>query len=185
MPDYINIDKVCEGKLAQYVKESVRRIQFHGLDLELANLTVEQPKMTLLKVELHNGISRDRKNNKPASEYNIIKGKMFGAPKTSYIPKKDNRHFLDNLDENHKPYVVSATVLIESPMKLFVQNQNFSAVLFGSTDPEPVKNVVRFECEVKYFDLFKILPVNNKPLFGWKITDFNNVLNENPYLPQY
>lgn len=41
LPDYGIIDKVCEGKLAQYVKESVRRIHFHGLDIEMANLTVD------------------------------------------------------------------------------------------------------------------------------------------------
>ena len=60
LPDYGNIDKVCEGKLAQYVKESVRRIQFHGLDIEMANLTVEQPKIKLLKVEVHHGVKVER-----------------------------------------------------------------------------------------------------------------------------
>lgn len=75
--------------------------------------------------------------------------------------------------------------MVESPMKLFVQNQNYSAVLFGSRDEELVKNIVRVEAQVRWLDLFKILPVNNKPQFGWKITDFNNVLNENPYLPAY
>jgi len=79
--------------------------------------------------------------------------------------------------------VIAATVMIESPMKLFVQNQNFSSILFGSNDQEIVKNVVRFETNVRWLDLFKILPVENKPNFDWKITDFNNVLNENAYLP--
>ena len=102
-----------------------------------------------------------------------------------YVPKIDTRHFLDHLNYNHKPYVVSATLLIESPMKLYVQNQNFSSVLFGSTDEELVKNVVRVETQVRWLDLFKIMGTTNKPQFGWKITDFNNVLNENPYLPQY
>jgi hypothetical protein len=58
-----------------------------------------------------------------------------------------------------------------------------SSVLFGSTDEELVKNVVRVETQVRWLDLFKIMNVPNKPQFGWKITDFNNVLNENPYLP--
>ena len=102
-----------------------------------------------------------------------------------YVPKIDTRHFLDHLNYNYKPYVVSATLLIESPMKLYVQNQNFSSVLFGSTDEELVKNVVRVETQVRWLDLFKIMGTANKPQFGWKITDFNNVLNENPYLPQY
>jgi hypothetical protein len=109
----------------------------------------------------------------------------LGAPQTVYLPKNDTRSFLDHLDYNYKPYVVSATIVIESPMKLYVQNQNFSAVLFGSTDEEMVKNVVRVETQVRWLDLFKVMGTSNKPEFGWKITDFNNVMNENPYLPQY
>lgn len=70
-------------------------------------------------------------------------------------------------------------------MKLFVQNQNYSAILFGSNDEENVKNVVRFEANVRWLDLFKVLPVSNKPNFDWKITDFNNVLNENPAVSKY
>jgi hypothetical protein len=120
LPDYRLISDVCEGKLAQYVKESVRRIHFHGLDIELANLTVDQPKIKILKVEIANGISVDRSKNKPASEYNISKTSIMGAPTTVYAPKNDSRHFLDHLDYNYKPYVVSTTVLIESPMKLYV-----------------------------------------------------------------
>lgn len=185
IPDYFMIDSVCEGKLAQYVKESVRRIHFHGLDLELANLTVNQPKLKLLKVEVSNGINVDRSQNKPASEYNITKTTLFGATETVYAPKVDTRHFLDHLNYNYKPYTVAATLLIESPMKLYVQNQNYSSVLFGSTDEELVKNVVRLETQVRWLDLCRIMNVSNKPQFGWKITDFNNVLNENPYLPQY
>jgi hypothetical protein len=43
-----------------------------------------------------------------------------------------------------------------------------------------VKNVIRIEANVRWLDLFKILPVENKPPLDWKITDINNVLNENP-----
>ncbi len=120
MPDYENLYKICEPKLAQYVKESVQRIHFHGLDIELANLKVIQPKMKLLKVEIHHGLSVNRSLNHPKSEYEIKKTSLLGAPETVYVPKNDNRSFLDHLDSNHKPYVVAATVLIESPMKLFV-----------------------------------------------------------------
>jgi hypothetical protein len=66
-------------------------------------------------------------------------------------------------------------------MKLFIQNQNYSNILFGSNDRELVKNVVRFEANVRWTDLLKVLPVNNKPSLKWKITDFNNLMNENPY----
>ncbi len=70
---------------------------------------------------------------------------------------------MDHLDSDYKPYVISATVIIESPMKLYVQNQNFSKVLFGSTDEEIVKNVVKFEAQVRWLDLFKIMGTANKP----------------------
>ena len=41
VPDDVGINKICEGKLAQAVNQSVTRIHFHGLDVEMANLTVE------------------------------------------------------------------------------------------------------------------------------------------------
>jgi hypothetical protein len=76
---------------------------------------------------------------------------------------------------------VSLTCLVESPMKLYVLNQNHSSVLFGSEDSEIVKNVVRYEANLRPIDFFNLLPVDNKMSIGeWKITDFNNVLNENP-----
>ncbi len=120
LPDYGIIDKVCEGKLAQYVKDSVRRIHFHGLDIEMANLTVEQPQIKVLKVEVSHGVSLDRSQNKPESEYNITKNTLMGGKQTVYVPKQDQRSWLDHLDYNYKPYVVAATLLIESPMKLYV-----------------------------------------------------------------
>lgn len=67
-------------------------------------------------------------------------------------------------------------------MKMFVQNQNYSQILFGSNDQEKVKNVVKFEANVRWTDLLKVLPVDNKVSLKWKITDFNNLMNENPYL---
>ena len=82
--------------------------------------------------------------------------------------------------DDHRPYLVSLTCLIESPMKLYVQNQNYSSVLFGSNDEESIKNVVRFEANLRWFDFLNVLPVDNKKSLGaWKITDFNNILNEN------
>ncbi len=101
--------------------------------------------MKLLKIEIHHGVNIERTRNLPASEYNITKNKLMGAPQTVYVPKNDQRAIWDHLDSNYKPYTIAATVLIESPMKLYVENQNYSSVLFGSKDQELVKNVVRFE----------------------------------------
>lgn len=147
----------------------------------MANLTVEQPNIKVLKVEIHNGLKVERSQNSSQEDYNISTSSILGAPTTYYVPKKDTRSILDNFEPNHRPYVIAVTALIESPMKMYVQNQNYSKILFGSDDKELVKNVVRFEANVTYWDLLKMLPVNNKPSMKWKITDFNNLMNENPY----
>ena len=66
-------------------------------------------------------------------------------------------------------------------MKLFVLNQNGSKVIFGSDDDEIVKNIVKFEANLRWYDFLNLLPVENKASIGpWKITDFNNIMNENP-----
>lgn len=65
-------------------------------------------------------------------------------------------------------------------MKLFVMNQNYSKILLGNDNEEMAKNVVRFEANLRWSELFDIMPVFNKPSRGWKITDFNNLMNENP-----
>ena len=41
IPDHEGIEKVCEPRLASYVSDCVKRIHFHGLDVEMANLTIE------------------------------------------------------------------------------------------------------------------------------------------------
>jgi len=60
VPDDIGIRHICEGKLAEAVNQSVSRIHFHGLDVEMANLTVTQPNMKVLKVEIHQGLKVER-----------------------------------------------------------------------------------------------------------------------------
>lgn len=108
--------------MADYVKKSIKRIRFHGLAIEMANLTVHQPKMRVLKAELIHGLDRERSKNLPKGEYTEYKSSLFGAPLRTYVPHNDKRSFLDHLDQNHKPYIVAITCLIESPMKMFVQN---------------------------------------------------------------
>lgn len=181
MPDDVGINKICEGKLAQAVNQSVTRIHFHGLDVEMANLTVEQPNMKVLKVEINSGLNVERSRNGSLDDYNVTESSILGAPTKYFTPKEDKRDVLDHCKPDHKPHVIAVTMLIESPMKMYVQNQNYSKILFGSDDKEHVKNVVRFEANVQFWDLLKVLPVDNKPSLRWKITDFNNLMNENPY----
>ena len=182
IPDYNGLNKICEPRLANYVGESLKRIHFHGLDIEMANLTIEQPSIRVLKAEIHQGLNVDRDSNKSKLDYNVTSNhNIFGAKWNTYVPKNgDNRDILDVFQKNHSPYLVSLTCLVESPMKLYLLNQNYSSVLFGSEDEENVKNIVKFEANLHWFDFFNLLPVDNKRSMGqWKITDFNNVLNEN------
>jgi hypothetical protein len=69
VPDEVGIQKICEPKLAEAVNQSVQRIHFHGLDVEMANLTVTQPSIKVLKVEIHHGLSVNRSQNGSADEY--------------------------------------------------------------------------------------------------------------------
>lgn len=121
-PDYIGLKEICEGKLAEYVNESIKRIHFHGLGIEMANLTVAQPVWKVLKVEINRGLNVERRLNRPETDYKVKNSKLFGAEEKVYIPQPDSRHCLDSLDSDHKPYLVAITCLIESPMKLYVQN---------------------------------------------------------------
>ena len=126
LPDKEGLHDICEANLAAAVSASVERIHFHGLDLEMANLTVEQPSMKVLKVEIHHGLVRDRASNGPADSYVTQETSILGAPATYYVSKEnDTRSFFDFLDDDHRPYLVAVTAMIESPMKLYVQNQNF------------------------------------------------------------
>lgn len=41
IPDYEGIRSLCEPQLAHKLSETLRRIHFHGLDVELEELTVD------------------------------------------------------------------------------------------------------------------------------------------------
>ena len=166
------------------MKQSIEKVHFHGMDIEMANIRNFSDKTEILDVEISYGLNVDRNTNLPEDAYTISKSTLMGAPLTTYTSKKsDNRSIFDTLDRDHKPYLIAVTALIHSPMKLYVWNQNRSKILFGSDDKEPVKNVVKFEANVKWTEFLRILPVHNKRLLSraWKITDYNNVMNENPY----
>lgn len=181
LPDWQGIEKICEPRLADAVNQAVHRIRLQGLSLEMANLTVEQPSIKTLKVEIHHGLNVTRSLNGSESDYNISESTFLGAPTTYYTPVNDNREIFDNLDSSRNPYCIAVTCLIDSPMKLYVQNQNYSQILFGSNDRELVQNVVRFEANLKWSDLLKVGQPENKPGYKWRITDFNDLMKTNAY----
>lgn len=169
------------------MSESLKRIHFHGLDVEMANMTMVQPNIKVLRAEIHQNLSVIRgENMKSIKDYTVTKNhSVGGATWKTYHPadeSKNSNNALDAMDSFHtnKPYLVQITCVVESPMKLFVLNQNGSKVIFGSDDDEMVKNIVKFEANLRWFDFFNLLPVENKASLGpWKITDFNNIMNEN------
>lgn len=114
------IEFVCEPRLAKAVNESLDRIHFHGLDIEMANLTVQQPNIKVLKVEVSHGLQVDRDANGQAGDWNVTESSLMGAPCTYYTPANDTRDCIDGIDDDHRPYCVAVTTIIESPMKLYL-----------------------------------------------------------------
>ena len=113
---------------------------------------------------------------KSISDYKVAKNHSIGgATWKTYNPvdeSKDARDPFDAVDSFHtnKPYLVQITCVVESPMKLFVLNQNGSKVIFGSDDDEIVKNIVKFEANLRWYDFLNLLPVENKASIGpWKL----------------
>jgi len=90
--DQAGLDDICEPKLASYVGESLDRIHFHGLDVEMANLTVEQPSIRVLKAEISQGLNVDRSMNaQSVKSYNVSKNHdIFGAKWNTYSPVAEN-----------------------------------------------------------------------------------------------
>lgn len=134
LPNPDGIAHICEGKLAQAVNQSVQRIHFHGLDVEMANLTVHQPSIKVLKTEVNHGLQVERASNGVESDWSVNNTTFYGAPCNYYKSLANPPDVFDSLELGRKPYCVSVTALIESPMKMFVQNQNYSKILFGSND---------------------------------------------------
>ena len=81
IPDYQGLERICEPRLASYVSDCLKRIHFHGLDVEMANLTVEQPSIQILKAEVKQGLDVNRdNNNRSIKDYNVSNNhNIFGA----------------------------------------------------------------------------------------------------------
>jgi hypothetical protein len=59
------LDKICEPQFVQYLQKSIGAISARGMDIEMANLTVKQPKIDLLSVELTHGLPLQRNQRLP------------------------------------------------------------------------------------------------------------------------
>ena len=179
IPDYEWMNTFVESRLQSYLENSIGQISYHGLDLQMANLTVDQPKIDILDVELTHGLPLDTKDRLPREEYDVVEGSFMGAKCTTYTEKGGKKHsLLDNFDTSYKPYVMTTTALIHSPMKLFVYNQNRTSVLFGNQETDLATNIVKFAVPLRLNEFKSVLPIPNKPrlIDDMRITDFNNVM---------
>eukprot|EP00352_Strombidinopsis_acuminata_P000783 CAMPEP_0176345476 /NCGR_PEP_ID=MMETSP0126-20121128/5482_1 /TAXON_ID=141414 ORGANISM="Strombidinopsis acuminatum, Strain SPMC142" /NCGR_SAMPLE_ID=MMETSP0126 /ASSEMBLY_ACC=CAM_ASM_000229 /LENGTH=51 /DNA_ID=CAMNT_0017692463 /DNA_START=488 /DNA_END=643 /DNA_ORIENTATION=- len=51
----------------------------------MANLTVEQPSIQVIKVEIDHGLNLQRDANMPLSQYNMTESSIMGAPTRYYV----------------------------------------------------------------------------------------------------
>lgn len=175
--DTYGIDLNCEPRLAEMIKIKLRELKKFSFNLEVNTIKIRQS-YKILRMEIFKNINIDRSLNtdfdqKSFSNFNMGLGNMVVA----------NQKGEDySLAQNQKPFVLACTMLVQSPMRLAIFNQNLSKE-FKLRDEEVLDYVVRFETEMNYSDFTWILPTQNKPsrMKFTKITDFNNVLRGNPY----
>jgi hypothetical protein len=62
----------------------------------------------------------ERSQNLPKDAYDMLQSSIMGAKCDYYTQKNGHKSVLDFLEEENRPYLVSVTALVESPMKLYV-----------------------------------------------------------------
>ena len=93
------------------------------MDLEMANMRVKSDKIEVLNVQLTHGLPIDRTKRLSLDQYEVKESKLLGANLKTYKVKGEaNPGVLENLFTNYKPYNLCVTVMMHSPMKLFVYN---------------------------------------------------------------
>ena len=107
---------------------------------------------------------------------NVISALADAKPYVPYRDSKLTRILQESLGGNAR-----TTIIICCSPASYNESETKSTLYFGQR-AKTVKNVVRFEANLHWYDFFNLLPVDNKKSLGeWKITDFNNVMNENLY----
>lgn len=165
------LDLVCEPRLADFMNSNLDIIRKKGYLIELENLKIKHD-FEVIDWKLYKNLRVRREDNKKFVFENY--GKKFSIAKYS-----EDSSFFDNI----RPFVLSSTLKIRTPMKLVVYNQNFSAKIFGKGKDEVMEYSVKFETELGLSDLFWILPVQNKPSRErqTRIVDINDILKGNNF----
>jgi hypothetical protein len=168
----------CESRFLDYITSHVDKIRKDGFVLDIEKLTVKQD-YKLLRVEIYKNLKINRYENKPLHNYSFS---TIPTPLGKAVVAKEEGKDISFV-EDPRPFILATTMLIKTPMKIAILNQNMKKKLHGLPENQITEYVVRFETQLKYSDFTWVLPTQNKPdrLRLTKISDFNNVLRGNPF----
>jgi hypothetical protein len=168
----------CEPVFNTLMLNSLNGIKQQGYQLEIESLRTKF-EYGLLRVELYKFLNVDRAMNKQFNDYDFTNYKTpLGTLITAKEKNEDN-----SITKSLKPFILATTMLIKTPMKIAIFNQNMTRKIYGEPENEIIDYVVRFETQMNYSDFTWILPGPNKPsrLRSTRITDFNNLVRGNPF----
>jgi hypothetical protein len=168
----------CEPRFNTLMLNSLNGIRQQGYQLEIENLRTKFD-YGLLRLEMYKHLNVDRTLNKHFNDYDLS---TYSTPLGKMIIAREKNEDI-SLPKNLKPFILATTMLIRTPMKIAIFNQNMTRKIYGEPENETIDYVVRFETQMNYSDFTWILPGPNKPsrLRATKITDFNNLARGNPY----
>ena len=171
-----------EPRFLDYFLYHIDPIKNAGYQIDIENLRIKQ-KYKILRLELFKNLKMNRFDNRPYKNYRFDFEKFNPLAPLCVATElgEDKTYFL-----NDRPYILAATMLVETPMNVVILNQNRSKKLYAGNEGKDNAYVVRFESEFNLNDLFWILPTQNKPsrLRSTRIADFNNILRGNPFFTE-
>ena len=178
--DTKGIDLVAEPRLADFMTSKLLKLKSYGFNLEIDTIKIRQ-NYKILRMEIFKNLFNDRKLNGEYANYSFSRVPTGLAPMV--VAKEAGKDY--SIALNKKPFILATTMLVKSPMKLCIWNQNQTKE-FKLKEQEVYEYVVRFETQMTYSDFGWVLPTQNKPsrLRDTKISDFNNVLRGNPFFAQ-
>lgn len=178
--DMRGLKLVTEPRFNSYMQKALHNIKVvMGMNLELDSLKILQ-NYRILRTELYKNLYINRYENKPYQNYKFTTNY---TPLGSMVVAKELNEDTNSFALNPKPFILATTMLIQSPMKMAILNQNMSKKIHGDEEEKVINYVVRFETQMNFSDFTWVLPTQNKPkrLRNTVIADFNNVIRGNPY----
>jgi hypothetical protein len=172
----------CEPTFQTLLQQSLNTLKKKGYQLEIESLSTKMD-YGVLRIELYKNLNIDRSKNSDYSRYSFVKS---STPLGTLVNAREIGEDNNSLAKNQKPFILATTMLVRTPMKIAIFNQNLSRKIYGENENEAIDYVVRFETQMNYSDFTWILPGPNKPsrLRMTKITDFNNLARGNPFFPR-